>query len=235
MQVGMVGSNGIVLAGDTRRTNSAVLSFDRPWIGSRHGEDGTKIQISGNRKIAVSSALDLGTAERIASAIIAGLDISDVALIQERIQAIANEVFDAHPKPDTGFQCLVVVSVTPKPKLFSVANVNIEGEREQKAICREWYRLAIAGDTVNGAIFWAERYYNQSLLTNRKPIAQLIPLCAHIMICARSLNTATIGGLEMVLCTSEGIEFQSEDVIQQLAERAEKREETIAEMIFNDQ
>jgi hypothetical protein len=235
MQVGMVGTDGIVLAGDTRRTNSAVLSFDRPWIASRHGEDGTKIQISGNRKIAVSSALDLGTAERIASAITERLDISNAALIQERIQVIANEVFDAHPKPDTGFQCLIVVSLAPKPRLFSVVNVNVEGEPEQKAVCREWSRLAIAGDTVNGAIFWAERYYNQSLLANRKPMAQLIPLCAHIVICARSLNTVTIGGLEMVICTSDGIEVQSEDVIQQLAERAEMREGKIAEMIFNDE
>ncbi|MGA1982854.1 MAG: hypothetical protein ABSG84_10270 [Acidobacteriaceae bacterium] len=232
MQVGMVGSDGIVLAGDTRRTKWAELSFDRPWAGSRYGEDGTKIQISSTRKVAVSSALDLETAERIATAITTRLDISDPVLIQERIQAIASEVFDAHSKPVTGFQCLVAVSL-PRPKLFSVVNVNVEGE--QKAFCREWPRLAIAGDTVNGAIFWAERYYSQSLLRDRKQIAQLIPLCAHLVICARSLNTAMIGGLEMAICTSEGIELQSEDIIQQLAERAERREEKIAEMIFNDE
>jgi hypothetical protein len=235
IQVGMVGSDGIVLAGDTRRTSWETLSFNRPWSGSRVGQDRSKIQVSENKKIAVSSALDLDTAERIAAAIVTRLDISDATLIQERIQAIANNVFNAHPKPDTGFQCLVVVALNPRPKLFSVVNVKVEGESEQTAVCREWPRLAIAGDTVNGAIFWAERYYNQYQPTNRKPIAQLKPLCAHLVVCARSLNTAMIGGLEMVLCTSSGVEFQLEDIIQQLAEKAERREEKIAEMIFNDQ
>jgi hypothetical protein len=235
IQIGMVGSDGIVLAGDTRRTNSGLLNSNRLWSGSRVGQDRTKIQIDGKCKIAVSSALDLETAERIAAAIIARLDISEPLFIEERIQTIANEVFNSHPKPEKGFQCLVVVALNPRPKLFSVINANVEGEREQAAVCWEWPKLAIAGDTVNGAIFWAERYYNQHLPTSRKPIAQLIPLCAHLVICARSLNPATIGGLEMVLCRSSGVEFQSEDDIQQLAERAERREDKIAEMIFNDQ
>jgi hypothetical protein len=39
----------------------------------------------------------------------------------------------------------------------------------------------------------------------------------------------------MVLCTSNGIELLPEDVIQGLAERAEKREETVAKMIFDDE
>jgi hypothetical protein len=231
LQVGMTGSDGIVLAGDTRRTKWAELSFDRPWAGSRYGENGTKIQISDSRKIAVSSALDLETAERIAAAIIARLDISNVALIEKGIQAIASEIFDAHPK--LSFQCLAVVSIDPRPKLFSVSSVKVD--EVSAVVCREWPRLAIVGDTVNGAIFWAERYYNQSLLTEKKTMAQLIPLCAHLIICARSLSTPMIGGLEMVLCTSNGIELQPENVIQGLAERAERREETIAEMIFNDE
>jgi hypothetical protein len=231
IQVGMTGSDGIVLAGDTRRTKPPVVSFERPWVGGRYGENGTKIQISVNRTIAVSSALDLETAERIAAAIIARLDISDADLIQERIGVIANEVFNTNIKES--FQCLVVVSLAPNPKLFSVCSMKDDGE--QKAVCREWYRLAIVGDTVNSAIFWAERYYNQSLLSDKKPMAKLIPLCAHLIICARSLNTATISGLEMVLCTSNGIELLPEDVIQGLAERAEKREETVAKMIFDDE
>jgi hypothetical protein len=232
MQVAMVGSDGIVLAGDTRRTQWVEPTFARPWGASRYGENGTKIQISVNRKIAVSSALDLGTAESIASAIIARLDISEVDLIQERIGIIAKETF-AVAQPKLSFQCLVVVSLTPSPKLFSVSSMKVDGEQE--AVCQERSRLAVAGDTVNGAIFWAERYYNQDLLSDRKSIAKLVPLCAHLVICARSLNTAMISGLEMVTCTSEKIEFQSEDKVRLLAERAEKREIRIGEMIFNDE
>jgi hypothetical protein len=232
IQVGMTGSDGIVLAGDTFRTQWAEPGFDRPWNSSRYGLNGTKIQISDKRKIAVSSALDLDTAERIAAAILARLDISNGALIKERIEAIANEIFDAHPK--ISFQNLVAISLTPSPKLFSVSSMKVEGI--SKAVCREWPRLAVVGDCVNGAIFWAERYYNnQSLLSDKKPMAKLIPLCAHLIICARSLNSAMISGLEMVLCTSDGIELQTENVVQGLTERAEKRENEIARVIFNDE
>ena len=41
---------------------------------------------------------------------------------------------------------------------------------------------AIAGDNVNPAIFWAERYYQEL------PIEKLVPLAAHLIVAASKLN-----------------------------------------------
>jgi hypothetical protein len=231
MQVGMVGTDGIVLAGDTRRTKSPVVKFGQERFSGRYGENGTKIKIRDDRKIAVSSALCLDTAERIAGAIIARQDISNAGLVESGIETIAKEVFGANKKK--GFHCIVVVSVDPKPRLYLVTDVKVG--RSWTAICLEKKRLAVAGDTVNAAVFWAERYYNQYLHIEKKPVTELIPLAAHLIVCAHSLNTATVSGLEIVVCKSSGVELQSEDFIDQLENRAAKREEAIAKMIFNDE
>lgn len=61
MQVGMMGSNGIILASDTRIQRSLV----RCEMGIWHTSGGYKIKISENKKIAVSRAHDLWEAERI--------------------------------------------------------------------------------------------------------------------------------------------------------------------------
>ena len=230
MQVGMVGADGIVLAGDTRRTRCPELSLERPWMGGRFGEDGTKMQVSGDRKVAVSSALCLDTAERIGAAIIARLDISK-SFIRQDIEVIAKEVFGSNEKHH--FQCLVVVATDPKPRLFCLEDMNVEGEHT--VVCQERNRLAVAGDTVNAAIFWAELYYNQHQPTKRKAVKELVPLCAHLVVCAQSLNTATIGGLEMAICMNGAIELQLADVTEPLAKRAEARAEAIARMVFNDE
>lgn len=231
MQVGMVGTDGIVLAGDTRRTKPPKVSLERPWVAGRYGENGTKITVSKESRIAVSSALCLDTAERIAGKIVTALDISNSGLLRPSIEAIAKETFEANEKES--FNNIVVVSVEPRPRMFRVADVKVGGE--WTVYCQELQRLAIAGDTVNAAIFWAERYYNQYLHAEKRPVKDLIPLAAHLIVCAHSLNTATVSGLEIAVCRSRGVELLLDDVIEPLEERAAKREEAIAKMVFNDE
>ena len=224
MQVGMVGSDGIILAGDTRRTISPEVKLGEPRFSGRYAENATKIKISDDQKIAVSSALCLDTAERIAAKIIKRLDMSKAGLVGIQIGAIAKKEFESAKK--AAFHCIVVVWVAPKWRLYRVESVKVR--RVWTVSCLEMQRIAVAGDNVNAAIFLAERYYNQWLHIEKKPVGELIPLAAQTIIFAHSLNTATVSGLEIAVCRNERIEMVSEETIEQLAKRASKREETIA-------
>ena len=70
------------------------------------------------------------------------------------------------------------------------------------AFCDPSFQFDHTGDMANPSMVWIQRYYDE-LLT----VKQLIPLAAYTIRCAHELNTAGIGGLEIVTCDSSGINF----------------------------
>ena len=83
-----------------------------------------------------------------------------------------------------------------------------------------------AGDTVNAATFWAMRYYKPL------PVNQLARLAAHLVIVAGELNSATINGLEIVICGESGIRRLPEDEIRNLETDARRWDKEIGQLIF---
>jgi len=69
--------------------------------------------------------------------------------------------------------------------------------------------------------FWAERYYQ------RRPIRELLPLASFLIVAAAKLNTAMIGGLEIVLCDAFGLHRLPDASIRDLESRVNRLDETI--------
>lgn len=112
MQVGMVGTDGIVLASDTLWTQTPVV----PGRGVRHGYNAHKIRIFEKRGIAVSSARDMETANFVGDSIIAKLDDNYPADRAILIQEIGNECL-AKAGDRNEAQCLIAFQ-KPVPSLY---------------------------------------------------------------------------------------------------------------------
>jgi hypothetical protein len=179
MQVGMIGSNGIILASDTHWQQSMV----RREMGTWHTSGGYKIKISGNKKIATSCAMDMCEADRIASEFLSGLDGIDIYSRETRIADIARTIPN-----NLAVECFVAFA-DPEPSLFLVQHP----KDSTHPIIRIVLEKAFAGDTLNPAVYWAERYYEGL------PVDKLKPLAAHVVAEAGRLNPALISGLDIVI------------------------------------
>ncbi len=181
MQVALVGSDGIVLASDTKWT----VSEQYP----RRSFEASKIKIDYERCIAVSYARNMETSGAIADALLRLPDGCWQSPITP-IEQAARSILELAPRKEA--HCLIV-SARPSLQLllFEVATVN--GVPDQP-MCQPIGDKCCAGDNANAAWFLAERYYE------RIPVAQLIPLAAQIIVAAAKLNSGAISGLEIVEC-----------------------------------
>ena len=222
IQIGMVATDGVLIAGDTQWTATPRL-VDQYWAAGRYGYNSSKIRINQERAMAISCARDMGTACAIADRIMVELKdkefASPVAAIEDiakRVVSSGSEKRDAH--------CLIALGGT-NPQLFLFQFVM--DNDQWTPLCQKMESIAIAGDNQNAAIFWAERYYK------KQPIEQLIPLAAHLVVCAHQLNTATISGLEVVLCDASGCHRLSEESIRDLQTKTEEWDRSIGDIFLS--
>jgi len=177
------------------------------------------------RGMVISSARSMETAGAVGHKIIAELKDDDFLYPILPIENIAKDVLASVVRQErSDAQCLIAIrQPVPQLFLFQFGNINNEYGR----ICQKMESIAIAGDNLNAAIFWGERYYA------RLPIEQLIPLAAHLIVCAHKLNTATIDGLEIVLCTTSAIRRLSAESIEELKVKADEWDKTISKLFLN--
>src|SRR5271165_4378681 len=74
MQVGMIGTDGVLIASDTKWSHSPLLHGGRNWAAGRYSYNSPKIKINHERGMAISCARDMEFACPVADAIIAELD-----------------------------------------------------------------------------------------------------------------------------------------------------------------
>jgi hypothetical protein len=181
-QIGMVGSDGIVIVGDTWQY---VEPKDRSWYGFQ----ASKMRLSESAQIGVAAARDMTTSLRVADQIIATLDpSSEYSNRREKILNVVSTIGEGH---DSEF--LIALS-QPEPSLYWAA-CNKDGQSNSLEV---FDRLAI-GDVHNLAFFWATSYYRSTL-----NISQLARLGALAVISASRLNSGSVGGLEVMECKKEG-------------------------------
>jgi hypothetical protein len=225
MQIGFVGMDGVLIASDTQWTNNPRLRTNENWIGGRSHYNANKIMVSHERGMAISSARSMETAGTVAHKIISELKDEDFEYPILPIEGIGHRVLSSTTRQERGdAQCLVAMTrPTPQLFLFQFGTIN----NEYGPICQKMESYAIAGDNLNAAIFWAERYYE------KLPIENLIPLAAHLISVAHKLNTGTISGLEIVLCTASGIRRLSGESIEKLEQKAKEWDKSISELVLN--
>jgi hypothetical protein len=221
-QVGMVGTDGFLLASDTQWTHSPLL-YNNSWAGGRHRFNSPKIRINHERGIAVSLARSMETAGHIANEIISSLKDEDFDYPIIPIEQIGATALRSAAQNRDDAECLVgFIRPTPQMFLFQFGTIN----GQWGPFCQKMSSIAIAGDNLNSAIYWPERYYE------KRPIEKLVPLAAHTIGAAQKRNTATISGLEIVLCTASGIRRLSDESIHELELKAVEWDESIGELFL---
>jgi hypothetical protein len=214
LQVGMVSNSGVVIVGDTWQHIDAARD-QKIWSGYH----ASKIKLSASGRIAVACARTMDVAFQIADEIFAHCDgpmepTSRYFKIEEIATRIAKGV-DA--------ECLIVFA-EPQPVIYSFVH-----SRKDEHRCMELYSAHATGDVGNPAYYWVMRYYNAGMT-----LAQLARLGALVNVSAEKLNSATIGGLEVLTCDSEGIRIWSRDECESLRAEGQRLTDQIEGLILDN-
>jgi hypothetical protein len=228
MQVGMVGTDGVLIASDTQWTENQTSVR---WSSNR-----TKFKIDHEYGIAVSLAASMETAGRMADEIISAYrqDENLVPTDQSFIAEIEAKVLSSVEPGREPAHCFFA-SVRPNPKLhlFKVVKLPVpSGENRWGIVCFEVPTRTFAGDTQNSAIFWGERYYPRM---PKIPIKNLIRLAAHLIVTARFLHSAGISGLEIVLCDVSGIHRVPDESLAELEMQSIERDRSVGESLLSQE
>lgn len=223
MQVGMVGTDGVLIASDTKWHTVPRVPRDKFWLTGRYTFNRTKIIISHERGVAISCAVNMETAEHVAREIIRTLPDPNLADPIPHIKAIGQRVLDVAQTGRQDATCLIAL-MHPIPQLLLFTFGVFEGIRGP--VCQRMDDRAFAGDNVNPAMFWAERYYK------KLPVKELVPLAAHLIITAHHLNNGSIGGLEIVFCDQSGFHRLSDDSILELEAKSREWDTQIEALLL---
>src|SRR6266481_6977564 len=207
MQVGMVGTDGIVLASDTKQVQSTIGGVCSSFNAS-------KIKICQERGIAISCARNMETATLVAKNIILGLGDSQMESPIALIENIAKKVID-DPGCRNDVHCLIVL-LRPRPRLIRVRTIGGEITCDDDITGK-----VVAGDIENAGIFWSEMYYE------RRPIKHLARVAAQLVVMAGKISSGNVGGLEVVLCDASGFRRLSADSNARLESTVNQMDETI--------
>lgn len=216
MQVGMLGTDGVILAGDTRINRKPLSGSHAPWMSY----DGPKIRIGNSGRVAISCAHDMQTANDVADAIFANMTHGDHASCEREIKE-----FGTAAAQGRDVECIVVFA-DPLPCLYFFQHVKV-GETVQNQ-CQRIIGLVPSGDTQNPAVFWGMSYYK--LL----PIDQLKHLAACVVVAAGGLNSSIVGGFEIVFCTKDGCSRLDAESAQELQAIAKEKIRRIGELIMGE-
>ena len=219
-QLGMVGTDGILIASDRLSTQSGILG--QTYAGAFHTD---KIMVIESKKLAYCCAGDQ-------LSIIAGQRIVDRIEepswegIRQALVVCAAEVAAEERKRSADKQSweklrggsLLLAYCKYTPLELWQLDIPADGMPCAHKISD---KIRI-GDSTTPASFFLERYYRE------RPVEELIFLAAHTVLTAGAMNPAGVGGLDIVLCKPSGCEVLTQDRIGKLRARSEKLHTQIA-------
>lgn len=200
LHVALVGSDGIVLAGDKQ-----VCTRELYWTTSVS----SKIELDPTRGIAVAWAAH-EVAETIAKEILKHSEmLDDIPALQQLAKETYSKALTdlGGPQPPTAELLVVSQKRIGKFIYLKVAGSQCTVRPEEEEKCFIGFRL-------NAACYLTERYYDKGCT-----VAELISLAAHTILAAGHLNPMGIKGLEIVTCTKDGIIRVPESTIKWLEQQ----------------
>jgi hypothetical protein len=216
-QVGIVCSDGILLASDQKVTYSGGYRNSANSLKIRY-KDGNIACCAGGGPypdMAAESAINDYREQQHADDIGEFMD----RLCKEAMDVAKND----HEVPDSELNrqqgtILIAQRVAKKTALWRV-DVQTRGSRSHR-IARIRDRC-FSGDEANSACFFTERYRGQSWL---RPMDDLLFLAAHTVYMANKVNQTGVDGLDILLCRdgNEPFEFVARGKIDELARRSEE-------------
>jgi 20S proteasome alpha/beta subunit len=216
LQIGMMGQDGVILAGDSRINAKPIPGADAPWMSY----EGQKIHISKSGRIAVSCAHDLQNGSHVAEAIFAKMTRGDYPGCEREIEQLG-----AATAQGRNVQCIVVFT-DPLPCIYLYTYAGVDDSQHND--CQRIISCVPSGDTQNPAVFLGMSYYKQL------PVEQLKRLAACMVVAGGNLNSAIIGGFEMVLCTKDGCVRVDEASTKELQRPAHAKLHAIGELIMSE-
>jgi hypothetical protein len=213
LQVGLVGTNGIVLASDKK----AVV-----FEPSLHTSLESKILIDREKGLAGCCAGNEVSA-RVRREIFSNSHLLELEYPQSPIEELAAQIYKSIPLEEQAGgnpSDLLIVSLEHLKRLYHL--------RMSATQCTLWSKenKHIQGDLGNPASLFVEAYYR------KKPIQGLVFLAAHTILTANRLNPTAVEGLEVVKCSSEGFEIISEPKLKVLVARSRKAVAHMKSSIF---
>jgi hypothetical protein len=221
LQVALVGTDGIVLASDRKTVLRGNGLVDRSFLTSKiliDSAQGLTIAHSGHQ-----------FSEEFAELIQADDSPVEARLSRQKLDTFASEVWKRGASQSLDRQGELII--VWKDDLSRVLHVDlspliigptIAGARAKP----RWITDKVcAGHASNPAIFFSQHYYE------KKPIADLVFLAAHIVLSGRPHNPL-IDGLEVVKCTQEGFERLPDSSISEIVKRSDELDERIGREIF---
>lgn len=216
MQVGMVASDGVLLASDKQWVESSAFN---------HSFLSVKMGMNAAGTVAVACARSMELSVEIGQRILHELTPGDWESPQLRIEEIAREVLRGAEDPARrDAQCLIV-SRLPSPRLYRLWTGRVNGAHGMPH-CRQVENKAVTGDTMNAGVYWLERCYRSD-----RTMAELAPLAAQVIVSSAILNPAGIGGMHMLFCGPEAIEQMSDEQARALEAAALARDGKVAAML----
>ncbi len=183
MQVGMLASNGLVLASDTKCSRDSLM-LDGLTADDDYGC--SKIRIHDSGRMAVTCARDMIAANKLAETLFTELRPECWENPERYIREIGRNTMTAID-PNLDIECLIGLSTHPA-SLFK-----FQYARGGKDILSDRIlTYAHTGHALNAAIFWSLRHYTI------RPVRNLVTLASVLIADAAAINSARIGGLEVV-------------------------------------
>jgi hypothetical protein len=215
VQLGMVGSDGVLLAGDTRISRGPAKGI----FASRVSYDGPKIRISNDGRISVTCAHNLQVANNVADSIFANMTQGGHPTCEQDIRDCCTSA-----AAGSNVEC-VIAFAAPYPSLYLFqqytdfdASTHIQSQRITGCVP--------IGDMQNPAVFWGMSYYK------RLPIDRLAHLAACMVVAASALNSSIIGGFELVLCDKDGCRRLSDQSVRELEAGAKDKITRVGDLLY---
>jgi hypothetical protein len=226
-QVGMVGTDGILLASDTLCMQGQ--SPDGSTIRSTY--DTPKIQIDDEKGLAFCWAGD---------------ELGSVAtqLITDKVDATSHGDFKSFLRQSgqlsiikarkireslqstwrlNNCTVLVVVRIAQSVSLWKLVLIDPEGSTPH-IIADPIITKMVTGDQSSPAVFLAERYYPK---VRKLPVQDLVPLAAHTVLMASKFSSG-VDGLQIALCRPSAFESLSNEKIAALVKHSQAMDSQIA-------
>ena len=213
-QIGMVGSDGVLLASDLKRVHEGLIgaitrfSSEQPKIHIFHS--GLAYCCAGDEFAEVAARKFCEQAD----------NLKDHPQIHSRlIESGEYAIRERASSRDHGMRqfASILFAIRSAIGRFELWCLDLNWDDARGAMAEPVCGKRINGDQANAAGFFVERYFRRG-----RPVQELTPLAAHTILVAHVLNTAGIDGLEIIRCTAEGCKKVSQDEIETLTERSRK-------------
>lgn len=195
-QIGAIASDGIILASDTKITQTE---------GCRSSIESTKINISDDPVAMYCWAGDYRPGE-IARHFLEAEKVSNRLGIQNEIRdglgRAAHNVWTLDYGPKYGVDHVAELKLKHSPGELMIAcrgessvglwKLNYHGGIDPYPV----QAFAASGDAVNSAVFFLNRYYKQD---RSQTTEELLPLVSHTLVMAGLMNPTGVGGLEIAV------------------------------------